>query len=227
MRQVISIRKKKMITYPVKTFARGEDIRSGLALHYKLIETSGNAIDSSSYDNHGVVSGAIQTTTGADFDGNNDVITPDASKIPTVTNYTFSCIYNGTDTKKYNTILGINTFNPDFSVHDEGKKDQSLSVYDEGGDISSNDNLIISDGNDHRLTWIRRGTGTNQLEFYLDHVAVGTNTHPRATIDPTVALVGSSSDNGEYLHGKIRDLRYYTRDLTVAQEAALPDLSTA
>lgn len=215
-----------MITYPVKKFVRGEDIRSGLALHYKLTETSGNAIDSSSYDNDGVVSGAIQTTTGADFDGIDDVITPNASIIPTVTNYTFSVIYNGTDEKKYNTLFGIDTSAPDFDVRDEGKNDQTLSVYD-GGDIKSNNGLLISDGNDHRLTWIRRGTGTNQLEYYLDHVAVGTNTHTRATIDPTIATVGSSVESADYLHAKIRDLRYYTRDLTVAQEAALPDLSTA
>ena len=219
-----------MITFPITQFAKSktQDIISGLVLHLQLTETSGNAIDSSPIGNDGAPStpAPTQTATGAVFNGVDTFFTLNQALFPTTDAFTFSAIYNGVSLKNWNCILGIDTYSPDFTVRDYGALGQAINIY-HGGDIDSTKNLVISDGNDHRVTIIRTGLGTNETAFYLDHVAVGAATYPNTFNPTTRALVGGSDDTDAFLDGKIRDVRFYTRALTATQELALPNLSIA
>jgi len=103
------------------------------------------------------------------------------------------------------------------------KNGTQIELYDDNDASSyvSNVDASISNNTIHHIAVVKNGNGANGITFYLDGVAIGTETSSTVTGTGTALKVGRDSSSNFYL-GWVDDLRDYERALTLEELNALP-----
>lgn len=208
----------------------GEDIQTGLILHWKLNETSGVAIDYSGNGYDGTVIGATQTTTGVETDGVNDeIVNTNAAFNSAMAGSTSWTGYIRASAPAFTALDGA------FSIGESGA-DDALAIYPyssilgDGADVwydgeYSQQDLgeAPADNTFHDFAVVQ--SAADAIRFDIDGVTEATSTATKAL---AAAMDGSTLGryigNGEWFLGKISGHRIYTRPLTIEQMKHLRQL---
>ncbi|MFC1728657.1 LamG-like jellyroll fold domain-containing protein, partial [Nanoarchaeota archaeon] len=187
----------------------------------KHANSATKAIDYSTYSNNGSVSGATWTSSGYyggayEFNGVDNYIQISSTDFSILTgNYALVAWFKTGDTKSYNTLFSIDDYDPGFYVSTD-----RLTVYD-GSDLDSNTGLTLADNQWHHVAFVREGTGTNQLKFYLDGSSVGTADHADSISSSGTVYVGWDAYSPDEFNGTIDGLMFFNRSLSPEQVLAL------
>jgi len=182
--------------------------------HWPLNESSGDALDWSGNEYHGIVNGATQGVAGvlqetAYSFGGDDYISVSTDDIePTIS---VSMWLKSTNASSSGYVYLLNTSGQTFIV-EWSSSDGNLAYYDGSHHpIGSNP----SDGEWHHIVWLldnNSGTG----EIFVNGVSIGSDTF--SANSDSFTTIGSISDGTRsYYDGQMQDLRIYDRILTPAE----------
>ncbi|MFC1648431.1 LamG-like jellyroll fold domain-containing protein [Nanoarchaeota archaeon] len=189
---------------------------------FEASDNAFNATDYAGYDNNGTsIMGSpdYYGTAGPDGGGAYDFTSAglllDDTTFPAIGsgNYTLEAWVNLTDSSLWSTIVDFNYYDPGFYATSESGDD--IFVFD-GGYILSNSGLSLDDSQWHHVAFVREGTGSNQLKFYMDGASIGTATHSASWPSITSIRIGNNLD-GDDFDGLIDNIRFYNRSLTKTQ----------
>ena len=153
----------------------------------------------------------------------NNELQLNVTDFPTIgtNDYTLEAWVKSNSSETYQCLFAINSYDPEYCI----TTGDSILLYD-GAEIKSNDGLTIMDNQWHHVAYVRESTGTNGLQYYLDGVHVGNNTHADSLLAVTILRVGYSGFSNEDFRGTIDDLRFWNISLTSDQIAAHADNRT-
>ncbi|MBU1974220.1 MAG: LamG domain-containing protein, partial [Nanoarchaeota archaeon] len=192
-----------------------------------------NATDYAGFDNNATSlygSPIYNQTGGYDGKGAYEFSTADetiylaTNNFPTIGtgNYTIMAWVktSGNPTGGYQCIFSITTlagnYDPGFYIGGGDK----LRIYD-NGNIDSNAGFSINDDNWHHVAFVREGTDSNQLKFYLDGDPIGSATHSASILSATSLTIGWDLYAGEDFEGTIDEFMLLNSSLSAEQILAL------
>ena len=182
-------------------------------------DNASNSYDLSSNGLTGTVTDATWTA-GAGHDGHgtyvygaaDNYITFAKGGVPQIGtgDFTLSVWVKTTSNNPYNGIFTLDNYRPGFYTFDANK---IRILYNATNAISAVD-ASIADGTWRHLTFLRRGTGAGEVEFYLDGELLSTATLNTNITNPITDIsVGWDRYSGDDFEGTIDDLRFYYRAL--------------
>jgi hypothetical protein len=223
-------------SFSAPTFA--QDITSNLIGHWKLLETSGTtATDSSSNANHGTYSGSYSLAGSTEVPrigaksavfnsaGSGYVNVPNESLYDITGNFTVACWIRVTSfTHDWQAIIAKG--DSAWRLSRDGSNNTVHFAWGTGGGLKyTNSSTSVNDGNWYHVAGVYDGS---MVRIYINGVqqnsapasgAVSTNNH-------AVRIGDNTEVAARKWNGAIFDARVYTRALSVADIAALYQLST-
>ncbi|MFH1685746.1 MAG: LamG-like jellyroll fold domain-containing protein, partial [Candidatus Micrarchaeota archaeon] len=215
---------------PVRNFTVWSLNGNELPVLYVPFEGSSNAYNATDYagnDNggSGVILTPVYNPTGGydgygayEFDTGNEEVSLATTNFPTIGtgNYTMMAwVKTAGAQATYSAVFSINNYDPGFYVYSSN----SLAVYD-SAIFQSDLNTSIVDGTWHHIAFVREGTSTDQLQFYLDGRHLGNATHSSSILSASNLRVGYDGYANEDFSGSIDEVRFYDSALSAEQVAA-------
>lgn len=201
---------------------RGEnlDIRSNLLLRWRLLDTSGDSLDSSGNGFDGTVSGAIQSATGVTLDGVNDEITNVESGLLTpLTDISVFTIFLRAKSSVFAVdkaafSFGQSNNNDAFAMYPyESSSGNGLQIWYDGTVIISGAGTAPADNTNHDFVF--RQTSPTASEVFVDGVSEATSAVSKATaVTMNDFTLGRFVGNGEWFAGGASELIIWNRGLT-------------
>ena len=208
---------------------------TGLAAGYAFNETSGNALDLTSNNNHGTVNDATQgvpgvTGGGYSFDGSNDFVslTPGVLSAVSLSDFTISTWVFRQATANDTFVGFISNSFTNFILIRNNSTFPNFRLRNNSGNVLDLNSPPISTGVWTLVTATYNRT-SGQAEIFYDGVLQDSQTFANTDIDVTGEnpRIGSDGRGTDFFNGRMDDLRIYSATLSPDEIQASFDASKA
>lgn len=152
---------------------------------------------------------------GLEFSSSDQRIVGSSSSFPALGTGDYTVLIGATSASRLVGVglLAFDTYDPCWLLNENGQ------LYGYDSEYFGNSTGTVSEDTYAQLGWVRTGTGSGELHYYIDGVAAGTGQHAVSMSAPTSVVVGSDRvvPGTSSFEGTIHYVLIYDRAITVSE----------